>query len=151
MREFLVKFTASGLGTGYAPIFPGTWGTIPGVVIAWLLFGYGWPVQVGLTVPMLVLGVWAASAAEDYYGHDGKKIVIDEVAGIMIAYLFVPHIWQYYLVGFVIFRILDIAKPFPAARWESLPRGWGVMADDFAVAVYTNIILQIMVLFGVWL
>ncbi|MFH2056619.1 MAG: phosphatidylglycerophosphatase A [bacterium] len=151
MREFIVKLTASGLGTGYAPIFPGTWGTIPGVVIAWLLFGYSWPLQVGLTMAMLAVGVWAASAAEHYYGHDGKKIVIDEVAGIMVAYLWVPVLWQYYLLGFVIFRILDIIKPFPAARWESLPRGWGVMADDFVVGVYTGVVLQILIYFEVWL
>lgn len=151
MREFIVKFTASGLGTGYAPIFPGTWGTIPGVVLAWLLFDYGWQWQVGLTALMLVIGVWAAGEAEHYYGHDGKKIVIDEIAGIMVSYLWVPHLWQYYLTGFVIFRILDIIKPFPAAQGESLPRGWGVMTDDFVVGVYTNIILQILVLFSVWL
>lgn len=151
MREFIVKFTASGLGTGYAPIFPGTWGTIPGVVLAWFLFGYGWPLQVGLTVAMLAVGVWAASEAEHYYGHDGKTIVIDEIAGIMLAYIMVPIIWQYYLLGFVIFRILDIVKPFPAAQCESLPRGWGVMGDDFVVGVYTGVILQVLIYFEVWL
>jgi phosphatidylglycerophosphatase A len=151
MREFIVKTTASGLGTGYAPIFPGTWGTIPGVVLAWFLFGLGWPLQVGLAVVMLALGVWAASAAEHYYGHDGKKIVIDEIAGMLVAYIMVPVVWQYYLLGFVIFRILDIIKPFPAAQSESLPRGWGVMADDFVVGVYTGIILQVLIYFKVWL
>jgi phosphatidylglycerophosphatase A len=151
MKDFLVKLVASGLGTGYVPIVPGTWGTLPGVALAWLLFRYGWPVQIIVAVVVLGIGVWAATAAEKMYGHDSKIIVIDEIAGILVAYVFVPFVWQYYVLGFVIFRALDIWKPFPAARWESLPRGWGVMADDFAVAVYTNIVLQLVTLFGFWL
>ena len=96
------------------------------------------------TILMLALGVWAATQAEAYFGHDGKPIVIDEIAGIMVGLCFVPILWQYYLLGFVIFRILDIIKPPPARQWEGLPRGWGVMGDDFAVGVYTNLILQVL-------
>jgi phosphatidylglycerophosphatase A len=150
MRQLIIKIVASGFGTGYAPIFPGTWGTLPGVAIAWLLFGFGWYLQVPLTLVVLALGVWVATAAEKFYGHDGKVIVIDEIAGVLVAYLLIPQVWQYYLLGFVIFRALDVFKPFPAARWEELPGGWGIVADDFAVGVYTNVILQIMLLLGVW-
>lgn len=151
MRDLIVKLTASGLGTGYAPVAPGSWGTIPGLVLAWILFRYGWQVQLPVTLVFLVLAVWSASAAERIYGHDAKKIVIDEIAGMLVALVFVPFLWQYYLLGFVIFRILDVWKPWPAANWENLPRGWGVMADDFAVAIYTNVILQLVALFRFWM
>lgn len=151
MKRFFIKTIATGFGTGLVPIVPGTWGTIPGVVIAWLLFPLGWPVQVTASIIALAVGVWAASEAESFFGHDGKPIVIDEIAGMMVGFCFVPVIWQYYLLGFVIFRILDIIKPYPARRWEDLPRGWGVMGDDFAVGVYTNLILQVLIYFKVWL
>ncbi|MCK4857171.1 MAG: phosphatidylglycerophosphatase A [candidate division Zixibacteria bacterium] len=151
MKDFTIKAVASGLGTGYAPIFPGTWGTLPGVLLAWLLFDWGWEVQVGLTLAALVIGVWSATRAESYYGIDNKKIVIDEIGGILVAYVLVPHVWQYYLIGFIIFRILDIWKPYPAANWEAFPGGWGTVADDFAVGVYTNVLLQMIALFGFWL
>jgi phosphatidylglycerophosphatase A len=151
MKDFAVKLIASGFGIGYAPIVPGSWGTIPGLLIAWLLFDYGWPLQLLITGAVLAVAVWTAGLAESHYGHDAKIIVIDEIAGMLVALLFVPHRWQYYLVGFVVFRILDVWKPYPAAKWEGLPHGWGIVGDDFAVAVYTNILLQLLVLFGFWL
>lgn len=122
------------------------------MVIAWFLFPLGIPYQVVSSVVMTALGVWIATEAEHFFGHDGKPIVIDEVAGIMVAYCFVPVTWQYYLTGFIIFRILDIIKPFPARYWErTLPRGWGIMGDDFACGIYTNLMLQVLIYFGVWM
>jgi len=151
LRNFLIKCIATGLGFGLSPTIPGTTGTIPGVVLAWFLFPLGIPVQVISTVVMLALGVWVATEAEHFFGHDGKPIVIDEVAGIMVSYCFVPVIWQNYLAGFVIFRILDIIKPFPGRYWErTLPRGWGIMGDDFACGVYTNLLLQGLICLKLW-
>ncbi len=122
------------------------------MVIAWFLFPLGIPYQVVSSVVMTALGVWIATEAEHFFGHDGKPIVIDEVAGIMVAYCFVPVTWQYYLTGFIIFRIMDIIKPFPARYWErTLPRGWGIMGDDFACGIYTNLMLQVLIYFGVWM
>jgi phosphatidylglycerophosphatase A len=151
VKKLFIKTVATGAGFGLSPIVPGTTGTIPGVIIAWLLFPLGWGIQVVSTLIALAVGVWVAGKAEAYYGHDGKPIVIDEVAGVMVSYLFVPVQWNYYLIGFVIFRILDIWKPYPARRWENLPSGWGIMGDDFAVGVYTNIALQMLVLFRIGL
>lgn len=150
MRDFFIKAFATGFGFGLSPTVPGTTGTIPGVVIAWLLFPLGWIVQATSTLIALSAGVWLATKAEDYYGHDGKPIVIDEIAGMFAAYCFIPVDWRYYLLGFVLFRIGDVIKPFPARRWEDLPRGWGIMADDLVVGVYTNIILQVLLYFQVW-
>ena len=149
MKNFLIKFIATGGGFGLSPTIPGTTGTIPGVVIAWFLFPGGLIVQVVSTLLALGIGVWAATKAEEFYGHDGKPIVIDEIAGIMVAYLFVPVTLTLYVIGFILFRILDIWKPYPARKWENLPRGWGIMGDDFAVGIYTNIFLQMLVLFRI--
>ena len=149
MKKLFVKTIATGAGFGLSPIVPGTTGTIPGVAIAWFLFPLGWGMQVGSTALALVVGVWSAGKAEEYYGHDAKRIVIDEIACIMLSYIFVPHLWNYYLIGFVIFRILDIWKPWPARRWEKLRGGWGVMGDDFAVGIYTNVALQMLALFRI--
>ncbi len=151
MRNFLIKCIATGLGFGLSPTIPGTTGTIPGVVLAWFLFPLGIPTQIISTVVMLALGVWVATEAEHFFGHDGKPIVIDEIAGIMVSYCFVPVTWQNYLAGFVIFRILDIIKPFPGRYWErTLPRGWGIMGDDFACGVYTNLLLQGLIYLRLW-
>lgn len=151
MRDFLIKCVATGFGFGLSPMIPGTTGTIPGVVLAWFLFPLGVSVQIISTVVLLALGVWVATAAEHFFGHDGKPIVIDEIAGIMVGYCFVPVTWQNYLAGFVIFRILDIIKPFPGRHWErTLPRGWGIMGDDFACGVYTNLLLQGLIYLKLW-
>ena len=146
---------ATGFGFGLSPLIPGTTGTIPGVIIAWFLFPdkngdvLGWTISFVATVLTLALGVWLAGEAENYYGHDGKPIVIDEIACMMLSYLWVPHQVNYYVIGFVLFRLLDIWKPYPARKWENLPRGWGVMGDDFAIGVYTNVFLQMLVLFRI--
>jgi phosphatidylglycerophosphatase A len=155
LRNFLIRFIATGAGFGLSPIVPGTTGTIPGVVLCWFLFPlfalfpYGIIFQIVITLVTLALGVWAATEAEKFYGHDAKRIVIDEVAGAMVSYLAIPVGWKLYLIGFVVFRALDIWKPYPARKWENLPRGWGVMGDDFAVAIYTNIFLQMLILFRI--
>ena len=157
MRDFLIKLFATGFGTGLSPFIPGTTGTVPGLIIAWLLFPLGVPYQVIASIFVTAIGVWIATEAEHFFGHDGKPIVIDEVAGIMVSLCFVPTapfdvMGKYYVAGFVIFRILDIFKPFPGRYWErTLPRGWGIMGDDFACGVYTNLILQVMLYLGVWM
>ncbi len=151
MPKSIIKFIATGAGFGMSPWIPGTTGTIPGVVLAWFLFPHGWVIQVSTTLALLALGVYVATEAEKFYGHDAKPIVIDEIAGIMVGYCFVPVTWQNYLAGFIVFRILDIIKPFPGRYWErNLKAGWGIMGDDFACGVYTNLLLQLAIYFNLW-
>jgi phosphatidylglycerophosphatase A len=91
-----------------------------------------------LVVVIFFLGVWAAGRSEQFFGRtDPGHVVIDEVAGQMTAFLLLPHpSWKLLLAGFVLFRVFDISKPFPAGRAERLPGGWGIMVDDVIAGIY---------------
>lgn len=137
--KHLVKAIATGLYSGYFPIVPGTIGTIPAAVIAWLWLGtnvYALPIA---AVVSTVLSVWSAGRAETLFGHDAKKIVIDEWAGMFVSLMFLPYRWDVYLAAFVFFRFYDVIKPYPAGRCEALPGGWGVTFDDIFAAIYANL------------
>jgi len=103
-----------------------------------------------VTAAILVLGTWSAGKVEAAWGKDSSKVVIDEVAGMCLTLLFIPIKWQYVLIGLVLFRFFDIAKPLYIRRMEQLNGGWGVMLDDVLAGVYSNIVLQLIVLLGLW-
>ncbi|MEW6051903.1 MAG: phosphatidylglycerophosphatase A [Candidatus Zixiibacteriota bacterium] len=143
MKAFIVKLFATGLYTGLSPAVPGTVGTLPAWVLVWFLFGYSTTVAVIATVILFLVSVWLSTEAESVYGHDSKKIVIDEWAGMAIAVLFVKHTLTAYLIAFVAFRLFDVVKLPPAAQSEKLPAGWGVTMDDVVAGVQANILTQI--------
>jgi phosphatidylglycerophosphatase A len=88
-------------------------------------------------------GTWAAGRAETILAkHDPGAVVVDEIAGQILTLAFVPMTPRTLLLGFVLFRALDILKPFPARRLESLPGGSGIMADDLMAGIYANLLLQ---------
>jgi phosphatidylglycerophosphatase A len=90
-------------------------------------------------VGIFFLGVWAASGAEKYFGRvDPGHVVIDEVVGQLLTFLVRPDAsWKWLLAGFVLFRIFDVVKPFPARQAERLPGGWGIMTDDVVAGLYS--------------
>jgi phosphatidylglycerophosphatase A len=99
---------------------------------------------VALIVVLFAAGVWAGTTAEQYFGGiDPGPVVIDEVVGMLITLAFVPVGLAGALTGFVLFRVFDVIKPFPAGRLERLPGGLGVMADDAMAAVYANVCLRL--------
>jgi phosphatidylglycerophosphatase A len=100
--------------------------------------------ELGAIVSLFAAGVWAAASAERQLGGiDPGPIVIDEVVGMLITLAFVPVGPSGALVGFLLFRVFDVIKPYPAARLEKLHGGLGVMADDAMAAVYANIGLRL--------
>jgi len=132
-------------GLGYAPVAPGTFGSAAGVGI--YLLTRGWPLgwQLALLVSIIVVGVWASTeAARHFAREDPGPVVIDEVAGQLVTYIGIAHAagWIGILVGFLIFRLLDIVKPWPANRFERLPGGAGIMADDIMAGVYGNLLMR---------
>lgn len=145
---------ATGFGTGYGPIAPGTWGSLPGLAFAFGLdrWAGGWAV-LGGALFFAVAGVWAASRAEVLLGEkDPGRVVVDEIAGQMVALLFLPMTVPILVIAFFVFRVLDVFKPWPARRLEDLPGGSGIMADDLMVGLYANLILHGLVLWRpVWL
>jgi phosphatidylglycerophosphatase A len=141
-RPLFALAVATVFGVGYAPAAPGTFGSVAGLLL-WLLLP-GSPLVQGLTIVVLfVAGSLAGNAAEHYYGKtDPRHVVIDEVMGMMITLFLIPVGMGGALLGFLLFRATDVIKPWPANRLESLPGGWGVMADDAMAAVYANLALR---------
>ncbi|PKM81805.1 MAG: phosphatidylglycerophosphatase A [Firmicutes bacterium HGW-Firmicutes-14] len=139
MRNNLIIMFATGLGLGLVPRAPGTVGTVLGLVFAVLV-----PDSIYLIVIISVLGVWVSGEAEKILGeHDCPKIVIDEIAGLLIA---AYYLQGYYLIAaFLLFRFFDILKPFPINRLQRLPGGFGVMADDLAAGLLTNLIIHFVI------
>lgn len=137
------------------PFAPGTWGSLAGLAIGWLFF-HALPLGAfaGL-VAVSAAGVWAAGAVERSSGKkDPQEVVIDEVSGQWLALLASPAFlsgaanWKSYLAGFILFRAFDIFKPFPARQAESLPGGWGIMADDWVAGAYAAAVLWVARAFG---
>ncbi len=104
--------------------------------------------QVLLTIAVSVLGVWSGNAVDAIWGKDSNKVVIDEVAGMMVTLLFIPVQLKFVLAGFVLFRFFDIAKPLFIKKMELLPKGWGVMADDLLAGIYSHILLKVIVFYN---
>lgn len=134
---------------GYLPIAPGTAGSAVAVVItaalaaipqtaSWLRL-----LLILSSAVILGIGVWAATRAESFFGRtDPHEVVIDEVAGQFLTLAAVPQAtWKWLAIGFLLFRVLDILKPFPARRAERLPGGWGIMTDDVVAGAYGAAVL----------
>jgi len=98
-----------------------------------------------LLLLVLAAGVISAHAVEKDWGHDSSRVVIDEVAGMMIALLFVPVQIKYTVTAFVLFRFFDIVKPLGVRKMEQLPGGWGVMADDVLAGLYAQLLMQLLI------
>jgi len=132
---------AIGLGLGLAPIAPGTVGSLGGLLLVGLLWPLGgtWAVAAG-TVAVVVIGLWSAGAGVARYGPDPGPVVIDEVAGQMLALLFLAPGPTALAVGFVLFRLFDVWKPWPVRRAEKLPGASGIMADDLLAGIYANLV-----------
>ena len=143
MRRLAI-FAATVAHCGYVPVAPGTAGSVVGLVVLALLRWNGSPVvELAAIVGVSVFGVWASTIAEQHFGTtDPKPVVIDEVAGMLITLALLPMGWLGALAGFLLFRVLDIIKPFPAGYLERLPGGWGIMADDLAAGLYAHVGLR---------
>ena len=136
---------------GYAPIAPGTFGTAAGLAVYYLIRSTGSiAVELGAIVVLFVIGVWSGNEAERHFAKvDPGPVVIDEVVGMLITVALLPVNVTGAIVGFLLFRVLDVFKPWPSGRFERLPGGLGVMADDGMAAVYANIVLRaIILMFG---
>jgi phosphatidylglycerophosphatase A len=141
----LALFIATAGYCGFFPIAPGTIGSAAGLAVYGLVRWAQTPwLELGVIMSLFAAGVWAAASAERQLGGtDPGPIVIDEVVGILITLAFVPVGPSGALVGFLLFRVFDVIKPYPAARLEKLHGGLGVMADDAMAAVYANICLRL--------
>jgi phosphatidylglycerophosphatase A len=129
---------------GYVPYAPGTFGSAAGLLIFLALRDVGsTAVEIAAILVLFVIGVWSGTIAEHHFGSiDPRPVVLDEVVGMLITLVLLPVNMFGAILGFVVFRALDVVKPWPAARLEALPGGLGVMADDGMAAVYSNLVMQ---------
>ncbi len=144
IAKTIILFIAQGAFSGKSPVAPGTAGTLVGVLLFLLMKGLAPAWYAVATAAVIAAGTWAAGRAEEILGRkDDPSIVIDEVAGYLLALFLVPASWGFVAAGFVLFRIFDIAKPWPLKQIQALPGSMGVMLDDIGAGIYTNVVLQI--------
>ena len=135
---------ATGLGSGYSAIAPGTAGSFVGLLLFLPLAGRPWPVQLAATAALTVLGVFAAQRVATLVARkDPGLVVVDEVAGQWITFVGLPFTPAIAVAGFLLFRVMDIVKPWPARALERLPGGFGIMADDVAAGIYAQLLLRV--------
>ena len=132
---------------GRIPWAPGTFGSVIGVFFAIGLSYANWFVYIGALFAIIALGIWSAGAYEKATGrHDPKEVVIDEVAGYLLTVLWVPPTVQNLFIGFLLFRLFDIWKPFPIS-WidKKVPGGFGTIADDLAAGFAGFLLMHLLV------
>src|SRR2546427_6160166 len=141
-------FVATVCGVGYIPFASGTFGSVVGLLM-WRLLPATTIAQGVAIVAIFALGSWCGGVAERHFGRtDPRQVVIDEVMGMLITLFMDPVGWLGAAVGFLVFRVFDVVKPWPSNRLEQLHGGIGVMADDGMAAIYANLALRAILAFG---
>ncbi|MGQ0736689.1 MAG: phosphatidylglycerophosphatase A family protein [Acidobacteriota bacterium] len=142
MRQLAVFIATAGYA-GFVPYAPGTVGSAVGLVVYAAIRWSGRSLVEGLAIlALLGVGVWAADQVERRLGKDPAPVVIDEVVGMLVTLAFLDVTPVGALVGFMVFRLFDVIKPFPAARLERLHGGAGIMLDDVAAGAYAHLALR---------
>lgn len=147
-----VHFLAFGFGSGLAPVAPGTAGTVVGVVADLLLrtAGVEWSLRLLIAIAVSVLGIWICGASARKLGeHDHPGIVWDEIAGVMLVLAATPGGWRGVLIGFVLFRMFDILKPWPIREIDRrVAGGIGIMLDDILAALFAIAVMMLLAMTG---
>jgi CDP-diacylglycerol--glycerol-3-phosphate 3-phosphatidyltransferase len=128
------RFTLA-TGVGLLPFAPGTWGSLVGLLVV-LLTAWNFYLYAAVLAGLIVVGDVAFRKLEDRSDPDPQFIVIDEAVGIMVTFLLVPLTWITVPLGFLLFRLFDVKKPFPIRKLERIPGYWGIMADDIGAGIY---------------
>jgi phosphatidylglycerophosphatase A len=145
---FAATALATGFGSGYSPVAPGTAGTIVGLLLFWPLRNLPFVYQLAATLALFAIGVPAATHLSRRIARkDPGIVVVDEIIGMWISLLLLPLTPVVVIAAFLAFRAMDIIKPPPARGFEALPDGWGIVLDDVMAGVYANLLVQV----GVWL
>ena len=143
IRKTIIKIISTFFYIGYLPFIPGTFGSIAGVFLYYLLKD-SISIYTIFSCILIILGFLVSGPAERMLNKkDASCIVIDEVCGMLLSLSFLPYDIKIVVLAFILFRILDALKPFPLDRLQRLKGGPGIMADDLVAGLYTNIILQI--------
>ncbi len=142
-----IQFLALGYGSGLFKPAPGTWGTLASVPLWWLLAQTTLPVYVLICVISFVIGIYLCGKTAERLGvHDHSAIVWDEFVGLWVTMIAVPVTWPNLLLGFVLFRIFDIVKPWPIRELDrKVHGGFGIMIDDIVAGIMACLSLHALV------
>ena len=150
-KNSMARFIGTGIYSGYSPAAPGTAGTAVAALIYIFLKWFGF---IELATPftyilfviwIIIIGVWSAGVLEkEVSKKDPSIVVIDEVAGYFISVAFLPYTIYTIVGAFIVFRVFDVLKPFPANISQKLKGGYGIMADDIIAGIYSCIILHVL-------
>ncbi len=145
----LIIFIATGFYSGYLPKAPGTWGSLVGLLLFFLLHTLNLQIYLAVVAAIFVIGTFAAGEAEKIMDRkDPGLVVIDEIVGILITMIAIPATPLAMALGFILFRIFDIWKPFPIRLIDQrFHGGLGIMLDDIVAGIFSLVILQVMVRF----
>lgn len=147
MKRPLITIIGSFLYTGFFPFAPATFASLVWLLVWLYVPGGRWmshPIALALTLPV---SVWVSGVMEGYYGEDAPAIVIDEFVGMQVTFLFAAPSLSTGIAGFLLFRVFDIVKPFPAGRSQRLPGGIGVVTDDLLAGLYSLAALSLLIRF----
>ncbi len=140
-------------GIGLLPLAPGTWAAAVSA-IAWFFISSNatMPVlwQTLIVALLIVTGIYCSGKIANQKEKDPSYVVIDEAAGMWITLIFFLPSYQNLITGFILFRFFDIVKPLGIRKMEHLKNGWGIMMDDIVAAIYSKIVLQIIVMLKLW-
>ncbi|HID30462.1 MAG TPA: phosphatidylglycerophosphatase A [Desulfobacterales bacterium] len=144
VKKQCVVLLATGFYAGYAPVASGTFGTLVAIPLCYLLSRVNPVYGILMLVLFTGLAVWMSGEGEKMFKKkDSGLIVIDEMAGLLVTLFLIPWSVKTVVIGFFLFRLMDIVKPFPIRRLETtLPGGWGVVGDDILAGVYANVALR---------
>ena len=150
LNKIFITLAATGFGSGYAPLAPGTAGTLVGIPLYLVFSAMSWPLWLITIIAFACFAWYVSEEAEKLFGQkDARRIVIDEIAGFQWSLFLIAPTVLHAVLGFFLFRLFDIVKPFPARLFQDrLPGGLGVVADDLAAGVYANGVLQLLIHFG---
>jgi phosphatidylglycerophosphatase A len=138
-----IKLIGTGFGSGLVPKFPGSSGTLVGCALWWFMKDLPLWVYVLTLVAAFPAGAWICAQNEHRLNRkDSPEIVIDEILAFPLAMLLIPPTPLTFLLGYLVFRLYDILKPYPCRQLETIPKGYGVMADDYMAALYTCVTLH---------
>ena len=144
MKREVMRVFATFFYLGYSPIAPGTAGTIGGVILFYFLSNFSLYIYISFLVGFIILSVWVSGKASCIFGEsDPKQVVVDEVCGYLVTMFLISPSLRNIILGFFLFRLLDIVKPPPVRSSERLPGGFGIVSDDVVAGIYANIILQV--------
>ena len=143
MKKKIAHWIATCGPIGQIRIAPGSFGSLVAIPFIFLTSG-NLNLFLLVLLALIFIGIWSSGvAAHDLGQQDPSNVVIDEVCGMMVSFLFIPISWQTLVAGFIGFRFFDIVKPFPVRRFERFPSGFGIVLDDLAAGIYTNLLLHL--------